>query len=93
MEQQQTIAEVLPELYRQVLDRVASLEHAGYRGEAARVRADATRIYSGPWTEAAVGKFRGLRIHAERVVSGRERPRAARPWASALARLTLVRSA
>lgn len=93
MEEQQTVAEVLPELYRQVLDRVASLEQGGYRAEAARVRADATRIYSGPWADAAVSKLRALRIHAERVVAGRERPRATRPWANALARLTLVRTA
>lgn len=93
MEEQQTVAEILPELYRQVLDRVLSLEQGGYRTEAARVRANATRIYSGPWTDAAVSKLRALRIHAERVVAGRERPRAARPWASALARLTPVRTA
>jgi hypothetical protein len=87
-----SVAELLPELYRQVLDRVATLEQHDHRAEAGRVRAEATRAYSGAWNPRAVGKLRALRIHAERVVSGRERPRAPHPIAAALARLSLVRT-
>jgi hypothetical protein len=87
-----SLAELLPELYRQVLDRVAALEQHDHRPEAGRVRAEATRAYSGPWNSRAVGRLRTLRIHAERVVAGRERPRAQSPIASALARLSLVRT-
>jgi hypothetical protein len=46
-------AEELPALYRAILDRVAELERGGQRPKAARVRADATRIYSRAWDEAA----------------------------------------
>lgn len=87
-----SVAELLPELYRQVLDRVAALEQHDHRAEAGRVRTEATRVYSGAWNPRAVGKLRGLRIHAERVVAGRERPRAQSPLAAALARLSLVRT-
>jgi hypothetical protein len=87
-----SVAEALPELYRQVLDRVAALEQSGFRGEATLVRAEATRIYSGAWNEAAARRLRALRIHAERVVAGRDRPRRQRPWATFLARFTLERT-
>jgi hypothetical protein len=87
------VAESLPELYRQVLDRVAALEQHGMRDEAALVRNDAIHVYSGAWTETAERRLRGLRIHAERVMSGRDRPRAQRRIAVLLARLTPVRTA
>src|SRR5947199_220779 len=56
------LAESLPELYRQVLDRVATLESNGLRDEAGLVRNDAIRIYSGAWTESAarLGRPGGL---------------------------------
>jgi hypothetical protein len=85
------VAELLPELYRQVLDRVAALEEHGQRAEAGRVRADATRAYSRAWDTSTVGKLRALRIHAERVIVGRERPRAQHSVAAAIARFTLER--
>jgi hypothetical protein len=88
-----SVADSLPELYRQVLDRVAALEQHGFRPEAARVRTDATRLYSGAWNEAASRRLRALRIHAERVVAGRDRPRTERPWAQFIARLTPERTA
>ena len=72
--------ESLPELYRQVLDRVAALEEHGDRAEAGLVRNDAIRIYSGAWNQVAERRLRALRIHAERVVAGRDRPRSQRPW-------------
>lgn len=46
-----TPAEELPALYRAILDRVAELEAAGARSEAARVRRDATAAYSRAWDE------------------------------------------
>jgi len=87
------LAESLPELYRQVLDRVATLESRGQREEAGLIRSDAIRIYSGPWTEPASRRLRSLRIHAERVVDGRDRPRSQRRITLLLARLTPVRTA
>jgi len=87
------VAESLPELYRQVLDRVAALERRDMRDEAAFVRNQAIRIYSGSWTEVAQRRLRTLRIQAERVVAGHERPRSRRPVVALLARLTTVRSA
>ena len=53
MMEQNSPAEELPALYRAILDRVADLESAGDRAEAARVRAAATRIYSRAWDEPA----------------------------------------
>jgi len=87
------VAESLPELYRQVLDRVAALERQDMRDEAALVRNQAIRIYSGSWTEPAQRRLRALRIQAERVVAGHERPRSRRPVAALLSRLTILRSA
>jgi hypothetical protein len=87
------LAESLPELYRQVLDRVATLESNGLRDEAGLVRNDAIRIYSGAWTESAARRLRSLRIHAERVVDGRDRPRSQRRVTLLLARLTPIRTA
>jgi hypothetical protein len=85
------VAESLPELYRQVLDRVATLEDQGLRAEAGLVRNDAIRIYSGAWTETATRRLRALRIHAERVIAGRDRPRSQRRVSLLLARLQLPR--
>ena len=83
-----SVAELLPELYRQVLDRVAALEAHGQRAEAGRVRADATRAYSRAWDTAALGKLRALLVHADRVVQGRERPRTQHSLAATIARFT-----
>ena len=71
---QQPIAEVLPGLYRAVLDAVADLELRGLRREAAGIRADATRAYSGAWNPAAAHRMRVLAVRAARVVASR-RPR------------------
>jgi hypothetical protein len=83
-----SVAELLPELYRQVLDRVAVLEEHGERAEAGRVRSEATQAYSRAWDTSALGKLRALGIHAERVIQGRERPRAQHSLAAAIARFT-----
>jgi len=87
------VAESLPELYRQVLDRVAALEEHGLRDEGALVRDRAIRIYSDSWNETAMRRLRDVRIHAERVLAGDDRPYSSRPMALLVERLTLLRSA
>jgi hypothetical protein len=76
-------AEDLPALYRAILDRVAILEAAGERAEAARVRSQATTTYSRAWNERARRELEGLLRRAERptaaeAVLGRGRGRARR---------------
>lgn len=79
-----SIAHELPELYRRVLDRVAALERQGHRHEAERIRAAATTAYSAAWDEAAMARLEALRLRAERVHDGQDRPRQPSPLASAL---------
>jgi len=67
--EQQPVAEVLPGLYRGVLDAVADLELRGHRLDAAKLRADATRAYSGPWNPAAAHRMRVLKARAARIVA------------------------
>jgi hypothetical protein len=55
-----SLAEELPALYRAILDRVAELEADGHRVEAARVRSDATRIYSRAWDQRARRRLEAL---------------------------------
>lgn len=69
--EQQPVAEVLPSLYRAVLDAVADLELRGYRLDAAALRADATRAYSGAWNPATAHRLRVLRARAARIVAKR----------------------
>jgi hypothetical protein len=45
----QTIAETLPRLYREVLDGLARLEELGARSEAVRWRTEAIAGYSRAW--------------------------------------------
>jgi hypothetical protein len=59
-------AEELPSLYRAILDRVALLEAAGERGEAGRVRLQATTAYSRAWDDRARRELEGLLRRAER---------------------------
>jgi hypothetical protein len=61
------ISEILPGLYRVVLDAVADLEARGRRREAAEIRADATRVYSRAWNAAAAHRLRALRLRADRI--------------------------
>ena len=65
-------AEELPALYRAILDRVALLEVAGERAEAAHVRTAATRAYSRAWDERARGQLKDLLRRAERSVTPQE---------------------
>jgi hypothetical protein len=69
--EQQPVAEILPVLYRAVLDAVAELEALGHRREAGRIRADATRAYSTAWNQAAAHRLQSLRARAIRVSDGR----------------------
>jgi len=71
------LSETLPVLYRAVLDAIGELEALGFRREAARVRADATRAYSGAWNPAAARRLNALRARADRVAAGRRRRRPA----------------
>jgi hypothetical protein len=60
-------AELLPHLYREVLDVVARLERAGGRAEAFEIRRRALGVYSTHWDEH--GRQSLARLAAE----GRER--------------------
>lgn len=79
-----SIAHGLPELYRAVLERVASLEHTGHRDEALIIRRAAVAAYSLAWDDKARRRLEALRARAERVLDGIDRPRLARPARSAL---------
>ncbi len=59
-------AEELPGLYRAILDRVAELEAAGDRAEAARIRTAATRSYSRAWDARARRELETLLRNAAR---------------------------
>ena len=61
-----TPAEVLPDLYRAILDAVARLEANGERARAARVRRDATAAYSRAWNERARRRLEALLREASR---------------------------
>ncbi|HYX10663.1 MAG TPA: hypothetical protein VE817_01705 [Candidatus Acidoferrum sp.] len=70
-----TLAEDLPEIYREILDRVADLERIGARGDAGRIRAQATRTYSDAWDESARRRLLRLLATAERGLTPSERTR------------------
>jgi hypothetical protein len=73
----QTIAETLPHLYREVLDGLARLDELGARSEAAQWRAEAIAAYSRAWDAGCVKRLRELigRIdHAGRTLERRRRP-------------------
>ncbi len=67
----QPVAEILPVLYRGVLDAIGDLEARGLRREAAHIRVDAIEAYSGAWNEAAARRLASLRSRAEKVRQGR----------------------
>lgn len=62
------VSEILPGLYRAVLDAVASLEARQRRADAATIRAEATRVYSRAWTPDAARRLRNLRARADRLL-------------------------
>lgn len=69
------ISQALPELYRVVLERVASLEFLGHRHEAFLIRRTAIEVYSKIWDERALRRMSDLQARAERVLDGAIRPR------------------
>ena len=72
-------AEELPALYRAILDRVAVLEAAGERAQAARLRTDARDAYSRAWDERARRRLETLLRRSERdPAAPRPRPRSSR---------------
>jgi hypothetical protein len=72
---EQPISEILPGLYRSVLDAVADLETRGRRREAAAIRAEGTRVYSHAWNADAARRLRLLLSRAGRVPGPRPRTR------------------
>ena len=90
-----SIAHALPELYRVVLERIASLEFLGHRHEAYLIRRAAIDVYSKRWDERALHKMAVLQSRAERVLDGAARPRGflrPRPPARPIPRPTARRS-
>jgi hypothetical protein len=76
----QTIAETLPRLYRDVLDALGRLEHLGAIGDAARFRAEAIAAYSRAWDATCYERLRSQlgRIElAARALERGQRPRMA----------------
>lgn len=67
------LAEVMPGLYRDVLDLVANLEARHARVEAARIRAEATRVYSRAWDADAARRLSALCRRAGRATLPRGR--------------------
>lgn len=61
-----TPAEVLPDLYRAILDAVARLEANGERNRAAQVRRAATAAYSRSWDARAQRRLQSLLRDASR---------------------------
>ena len=64
-----SVAEIMPVLYRGVLDSVAALEARNGRAEAARIRAEATRVYSRAWNLDAARRLRTLCERAGRAAA------------------------
>ena len=71
--EQLPVSEVLPGLYRAVLDAVARLEAIGRRRDAAAIRAQATTAYSRAWNAAAEHRLRSLHARADRIIESRRR--------------------
>ncbi len=79
---QASAADELPATYRTILDRVARLERAGARAEAARIRAAAIRDYSRSWDDRTLRRLERLGDQAlveleDREGAGTRRPRPA----------------
>ena len=70
-----SVAEDLPALYRAILERVARLERAGARAEAARIRHEATQAYSSAWDEGARRVLVSLLNRADRTSAPTTRSR------------------
>jgi hypothetical protein len=62
-------AELLPALYRCVLDEVAALELRGERAQAAQFRAEAIRAYSRSWDVTGRRRLESILRRAERALA------------------------
>lgn len=69
------VSEILPGLYRSVLDAVADLESRHHRREAAAIRAEGTKVYSRAWDADAARRLHALVLRAGRVRDARARRR------------------
>jgi hypothetical protein len=70
-------AELLPALYRAVLDDIAELERRGERVEAAQFRVEAIRAYSRSWDDVGRRRLESILRRAERAIA--EAPEPVRP--------------
>ncbi len=75
MDPDETIAEVLPRLFREVLDGLARLEQLGARSDAARFRSEAIAGYSRAWDSACQKRLEQLRGRVDRAVADLEQRR------------------
>jgi hypothetical protein len=71
----QTIAETLPRLYRDVLDALGRLEQLGAMGDAARLRAEAIAAYSRAWDARCYERLRSQLGRIELAARDLERSR------------------
>ncbi len=60
-----SIAELLPRVYRRVLDAVEALERGGSRPEATRLRRRAIGVYSGAWNAKSHRRLEEIASRAE----------------------------
>jgi hypothetical protein len=82
-------AELLPALYRAVLDEVAALEGRGERVQAAQFRAEAIRAYSRSWDTTGRRRLEAILRRAERALADAPepaQPEAAQPVSEASAK-------
>ncbi len=73
MPPESTIAELLPCIFRCVLDALDALETAGASREAARYRQAAIRTYSHTWNEACHRRLEEILSRAEATARDHER--------------------
>lgn len=75
MDPDETIAEALPHLFREVLDGLARLERLGARSDAARLRSEAIAGYSRAWDPACLKRLEQIRGRVDRAVHDLEQRR------------------
>ena len=67
-------AELLPALYRSVLDDVAALERRGERMQAAHLREEAIRVYSRSWDATRRRRLESILRRADRALADAPEP-------------------
>ncbi len=80
MHPESSIAEILPRIYRRVLDSVEMLARLGVRSEATRLRNQAIAVYSRAWDAKSQRRLEEIATRAELAARDQERrggPRAA----------------